>query len=222
MANREEQFKNAILKKHIPVLILDAKWHKLFAKTGSTDEIKNLEHQLQELLKKQARLSTQNKDLKRVKNDLMDQILVSMNGIESETDAKTLKSLNENKRLINEVNEKLEENEEDLLEAPREIEQTNRELMIKTMELCYDKLQNNTASIEQIADWIREMRIQLKKNIIRKQEMEINNAELYAYMHDIFGSEVVDLFDMKYEPKLPSLKKAENEKSADKQKDETN
>ncbi len=222
MANREEQFKNAILKKHIPVLILDAKWHKLFAKTGSTDEIKNLEHQLQELLKKQARLSTQNKDLKRVKNDLMDQILVSMNGIESETDAKTLKSLNENKRLINEVNEKLEENEEDLLEAPREIEQTNRELMIKTMELCYDKLQNNTASIEQIADWIREMRIQLKKNIIRKQEMEINNAELYAYMHDIFGSEVVDLFDMKYEPKLPSLKKAENEKSADKQKNETN
>lgn len=222
MANREEQFKNAILKKHIPVLILDAKWHKLFAKTGSTDEIKNLEHQLQELLKKQARLSTQNKDLKRVKNDLLDQILVSMNGIESETDAKTLKSLNENKRLINEVNEKLEENEEDLLEAPREIEQTNRELMIKTMELCYDKLQNNTTSIEQIADWIREMRIQLKKNIIRKHEMEINNAELYAYMHDIFGSEVVDLFDMKYEPKLPSLKKAKNEKSADKQKNETN
>ena len=30
--------------------------------------------------------------------------------------------------------------------------------------------------------------------------MELENHDLYAYMHDIFGAEVIDLFDMKYNP----------------------
>ena len=30
--------------------------------------------------------------------------------------------------------------------------------------------------------------------------MEIQNAVMYSYMHDIFGADVVDLFDMKYNP----------------------
>jgi len=39
--------------------------------------------------------------------------------------------------------------------------------------------------------------------------MELYNAELYSYMHDIFGPVVMELFDMKYVPtihKAPELK----------------
>ena len=42
----------------------------------------------------------------------------------------------------------------------------------------------------------------LKKNLIKKQEKEYYNAELYSFMHDIFGPDVVELFDMRYEPQL--------------------
>ena len=31
--------------------------------------------------------------------------------------------------------------------------------------------------------------------------MEIYNDELYSYMHSIFGAEVIEMFDMKYNPK---------------------
>ncbi len=62
------------------------------------------------------------------------------------------------------------------------------------------KLHSNSDSIEEIARWIKNIRIELKKNIIRKQEQEQNNLELYAYMHDIFGAEVMEMFDMKYNP----------------------
>ena len=41
--------------------------------------------------------------------------------------------------------------------------------------------------------------ILLKKNIIKKQNREINNKEIYSYMHDIFGRDVINLFDVKYE-----------------------
>lgn len=36
----------------------------------------------------------------------------------------------------------------------------------------------------------------IKKNIIRKQNREINNKEIYAYMHDIFGKDIINLFDV--------------------------
>ena len=40
------------------------------------------------------------------------------------------------------------------------------------------------------------MRIDLKKNIIRKQNREINSRQIYAYMHDIFGAQMMDVFDL--------------------------
>ena len=42
------------------------------------------------------------------------------------------------------------------------------------------------------------MRIELKKKVIRKQEKERKNQALYSYMHDIFGADVIEIFDMKY------------------------
>ncbi|MCR5221917.1 MAG: hypothetical protein K6D90_03555 [Lachnospiraceae bacterium] len=221
MAEHEEQFKNALTGKKIPVLILDPKWHKLFSKTGTTDEIKELEKKLQEVLKRQGKLNNENKDLKKIKNNLMDEIVVNMDGVENSSDEAKGRKLEDNKRLINEVNEKLDRNEDELMELPREIDSINRELMIHTMELCYEKLRDNTKEIEEIAAWIREVRVSLKKNILKKQNKEVNNAELYAYMHDIFGHDVMELFDMKYEPTLPSLKKSENEKTTEQPKDET-
>lgn len=206
---KDEQFKNAISQKNIPVLILDNKWHKLFSKTGSTDEIKRLETELQELLKRQGKLTNENRDLKRIKNGLMDEIVNNMGGTEDNSDAKSEKKLSENKRLINEANEKLEANEDELMELPRQIDSVNKKLMLATMELCYERLQDNTKEIEEIAEWIRDVRINLKKQIIKKQDKEVNNAELYGYMHNIFGHDLMEIFDMKYEPTLPSLKKKE-------------
>lgn len=45
-----------------------------------------------------------------------------------------------------------------------------------------------------------EVRIELKKRLIRKQEMEQRNNAIYSYMHDVFGAEVIEIFDMKYNP----------------------
>ena len=69
--------------------------------------------------------------------------------------------------------------------------------MIRTMEMCYEVLQVNTKEIEEIGAWINEVRVELKKNIVRKQEKEIKNHELYSYMHDVFGADVVEIFDIK-------------------------
>ena len=36
--------------------------------------------------------------------------------------------------------------------------------------------------------------------MVRKQEKEMMNHQLYSYMHDIFGADVIEIFDMKYDP----------------------
>lgn len=199
-----DKFKEALLGKKIPILILDNKWHKLFAKTGTTDEIKALEEKLQSLLKQQGKITNENQELKKIKSNLMSEIVSNMDGVDADSNSQNKKVLNNNKSLIGDANKRLAENEDLLLELPREIDKVNKELMLHTMDLCYSKLKENTEIIEQIAEWISGMRIALKKNIIKKQEKEINNAELYSYMHDIFGPDVMELFDMKYEPTLPS------------------
>ena len=67
---------------------------------------------------------------------------------------------------------------------------------METMTFCYDRLRTNCKEAEEIAEWIKKVRVELKKNIIRKQNREINNKEIYAYMHDIFGKDIINLFDV--------------------------
>lgn len=216
MGISEEKFREALSDKHIPVLILDNKWHKLFKRSGTTEQIEALEKELTDLLKRQGRLNSEIKDIKKIKGELMNSIVSNMD----EKDGESAKKVNDSKRLINEANEKMGAYEDELLELPREIDRVNKELMIQTMTLCYETLSENTDEIERIADWIHNIRIELKKNIIRKQEREFQNADLYAYMHDIFGPDVMEIFDMRYEPTLKKPEQKEEPKADQNEKKE--
>lgn len=192
---KEEEFRQALKLKKIPILVLDQKWHRLFAIHGKTDTIKDVEAQLNTLLARQGKLNNELKELKKLKNQLMGSIVQNMD----ESQATHDKKMEETKRLIDEANEKMEAYEDELLELPKLIKETNNELMLLSMDYFYDKLKVNSAESGEIEEWINNIRVELKKNIIRKQNRDINNREIYAYLHDIFGPEVLDLFDIKYE-----------------------
>ena len=72
-----------------------------------------------------------------------------------------------------------------------------------------------------IEKWIGSIRRELKKKIIRKQEKEAKIHRFYSYMHDIFGADVIELFDMQYDPeeryqKAMEAKEVKEAKEADK------
>ena len=127
-----------------------------------------------------------------------------------------LKKVEENKRLIEECNEKLDKYDEDMGDLPKEIDEINRDIMDTTAQLIYNVMHVNEKEINKLADWISGIRVELKKNVVRKQEMEIQNGVMYSYMHDVFGSEVADMMDMKYNPmdKILKLKAINDEKKA--------
>lgn len=195
MSRKEEVYIPALSGKKIPILTLDHKWHQLFSQVHTNSSIKSAEAELNELLKQQGKVNTETKDIKRLKNKLMDEIVSMMD--ESDT-PQAAKKIDDNKRLIEECNEKLDAYKDDMFELPKLINEANRKLMLLTMEACYEDIQENSTQLKEITEWIDNIRVELKKNMIRKEEMQRRNQDLYAYMHDIFGADVIEIFDMKF------------------------
>lgn len=198
MARTDEVFIPALKDKKIPILTLDNNWHRLFSQVNPSPEIVKLENELNDLLKKQGKLNSDTKDIRALKKRLMDEIVTLMDDLGTANSKKTEKKLEENKRLIEDCNSKLEAFGDDLYEIPRQINEANNRLMLATMEICYEEIQDNNADIEEISSWVENMRIELKKKVVEKQQMLKRNQNFYTYMHNIFGADVINIFDMKY------------------------
>ena len=196
----ELDFAGALKGKKVPILTLDQKWHRLFAIHGKPEAVKELESELNELLKRQGKLNNDLKELKKKKNLLMDNIVQNMEGsTEEASNSSKARKLEEDRQKIDEIKALTESYEDELLELPNKIKATNELLMIKSMDYFYEIIRVNKEESEEIDRWITQVRIELKKNIIRKQNRDINNKEMYAYLHDVLGHEVIDLFDRRYE-----------------------
>lgn len=201
METKENVFRQALKGKKIPILTLDNKWYQLFTRENNDPKMEQLAEELKALVAKQGQINSDLKDIRKLKAKLMDEIVAGI-------DNKPLsnKEMDEHKTLIEECNTKIDEKQDELLDLPAQIDEVNFELMIRTMDICYRTMSDNAAEIEKIAEWIAKIRIELKKNVIRKQEREWLNQEMYAYMHDIFGPEVIEIFDMTYNPDDNKLK----------------
>lgn len=214
MSKTDEEFEHALIGKKIPILTLDNKWHQLFTESEQTAEIKRMESEMNDLIKRQSKVSDENREIKKLKKKLMDEIVVLADELVHDPSSKRLaKKQDECKRLLEECNEKLDANEEEMVELPRQINWINRRLMVATMDVCYRKLAKSTEELNEIEEWIGKVRRELKKKVIRKQEKEAKIHQLYSYMHDIFGSDVIELFDMQYDPE-EKYQKAQEAKDA--------
>lgn len=199
MSDKENIFLEALKDKRIAPLTLDNKWHQLFDGGEIPGDIKKKADELNEILKEQGNINNDLKKVKGIKKKLLDE-LVTLAEDASKGDKGAVAKVEENKRLVEDCNAHIDDYQDKLLDYPRMIDSVNKELMILTMENCYERLQANGREIDEISKWIDDFRVELKKNIIRKQDKELANHRLYSYMHDIFGTDVIDIFDMEYIP----------------------
>lgn len=172
-----------------------------FSEGGKTKSVVKLEKKENEYLCRQGRLNQDIKELKSLKEKLLKNIMANMDEIgEVEKESKKLK---EDRRLISDINEKLRRAMTELEELPLELETVNEALMIETMKYCYEKMRINSTEIEAIKKWIEDTKEEVKKKAVRRQVVEDQNREIYSYMHDIFGANIIEIFDLRYE-KEPS------------------
>lgn len=194
----EDRFREGLSGKRLPILTIDKKFYNLTDTLGVTESMKELQEELNRLMKAQGKANTEIKDIKRLKKKLMQEIVENADESSDRSEEEKELKAEENTRLIAECNEKIEKYEDDILELPRQIDDVNRALMEQLMEYCYDTMKYNDAEIQKISKWISQIRIELKKKLVRKTDMETKNQQIYSYMHDIFGPEVIEIFDMTY------------------------
>ena len=196
MSRTEKVYRPALAGKKVPILTLDGKWYQLFRNVGMTAEISQKADELNALLRRQGKINTESRQIKAIKKKLLDEMVP----LSAQNNSDAAAKLQEHKKLSDDCNTKLEGYQDEMLDLPEQITEVNIDLMLLTMDSCYDLLKDNNADIKRYQDMIKKMRIELKKDIIKKQDKEIMNREMYSYMHDIFAAEVINLFDMKYIP----------------------
>ncbi len=189
-----EEVKKNVAYKRLPIVILDERWHRLFPEKEKTSEIRKLEKNLNELLKRQGQITNDLKALKKIKAGLMKEILENSE-VEGESDSKRQKLMARNQKLLIEAKEKIEALEEEEFEIPEKIRTANIELMIEGVDEWYRRIHQNYKDIQLLGVLINEMRTELKKHVVDKQDKEIMNTEIYSYMHDILGPEMMEIFD---------------------------
>lgn len=197
--NKNNKYEVALEGIQVPNVLLDPKWHQLFDGRKKPQKVKELETKLNELMKRQGKLNNELKDLRKLKGKLMDEIVDHMDIVQKNPDNKQVKKkMDGNQQMIKEINEKIDEEEEELMDLPRQIRENNQELMIESMISCYSFMHKNSDDIFAIDEWVNKVRAELKKNLVIKQEREAKNLQIYKYMHNIIGAQVLDVFDVKY------------------------
>lgn len=189
------EFHSIVKDKKLPILTLDSRWHELFTEDQKNVEIKDLEQKVNNLLKKQGKLVNDIKDMKKLKNNLMKEIMDNMDISTDFAGKEKDKKLSKNKQFINELNSKIEKSMDELGDIPYQIKEVNEQLMSESINTFYDLLDKNKLELKEVADWINGIREELKRKILIKQDLETKNTQIYTYMHDILGPEMMEKFD---------------------------
>jgi hypothetical protein len=191
-------YHNIVKGKKIPILTLDNRWYELFPEDQKSAEMKELELKVNNLLKKQGKMVNDIKDMKKLKNSLIKDIVVNMDiGTDLIGKAKE-KKLDKNKQYISELNDKITASMDELAEIPYQIKEVNEALMTESVKLCYERLESNKNQLKEVALWIAQIREELKQKILVKQDLETKNKLIYTYMHDTLGAEVMEMFDQQH------------------------
>ena len=194
MALTINDVKKNVAYKNLPIAILDERYLRLFKDNEKTPLLKQLEKKLSDLLKRQGQITNDIKGIKKIKSDLMKSIIENVEN-ENMSESKRQKLLNTNQKLVIEAKEKIDRLEQEELEIPGKIRAANIELLIEAVNICYNRIHQNYKDIQLLGNWINETRMELKKRILIKQDKETKNTEIYNYMHDLLGPEMMEVFD---------------------------
>lgn len=178
-------------------LSLDQRWHALFSEK-KTRKMKTLENELNQLLKSQGQYHNDFKEFTQLKRKIMADILEAMPEAFEDEKNQSLQNMDKNKKYIEEINSKLNNLEEQLINIPKKIEAVNGELLQLSMSLCYERMLKNKKMLNEMDGRIEKLRDQLKELAIKKMESKEEYDQLYAYMHDMVGPSVIEQFDQVY------------------------
>lgn len=185
------QFLTLLEGQNLPVLTLDPAWHALFVGSTKSAEIKQLERKLTDLLKQQGRLNNDNKKMQGQKKLLLSNIFNNMsNDSEDEEQRKGMQ-----KNMVEQINAKVVENEDSLALLPTQIKRVNEELLLETLHCVYEQVDINRERIAVLDGYIENLRADLSRKLLEKQNREEYNHEIFSSLKNLVGMRPIDMYE---------------------------
>ena len=188
-------FHRAIRGKNLPLLTLDERWISLFGAENMTVRMKELQAQMNELLKRQGKCVEELKGYKRYKSQLLQEIMENMEVNDTLLGRLKAKKLEKNQKLVLEINQQMEQSEEELSNIPYEIKAANEELLVETTKVCVEQLVSTGAELNQIQSEILELEANLKQLKRQEKKIQQTNREIYLYLNDMLGTPTMKQID---------------------------
>ena len=186
----EAAVRRSLRGKQVPILVLDGRWHALFAGMNKPSDIISLENRVNDLLKQQGRLVNEIKDLKNAKKKLMAGIVAGMS-----EDTKRSRKKKDNQQRLLETNERIQDESDELMEIPSQIKQANEDLLVLGARYLFEQLREHDEILSEVTQNIRELRLELSEKTAFKDELSEKIDNVYSLMHGLFGHDVMNLFD---------------------------
>lgn len=196
----EEKIIHSLQSKNVPLLILDEKWLEIFPEHLQNVTIRGMVSELNALLKKQGKQNDDIKGLRRYKSQMMQEIVQYMGADETAVGRLKQRKLDKNQKKILELNEQLKETEDSLSDMPYRIRQANAQLMLESTRVCYDRFRVNKGKMQELEDEISSLREKLRLRVLEKQEREMQDEKMYAYLHSLLGVQLMEELDRTLAP----------------------
>jgi len=190
--------RRTLRKNDISLLILDERFNKLFTSTPKTPQIEASEEKLKSLLKEEARLTAEAKEIAANKKRHMDKIIKLTPTVFEQNDEAAKKEMKYCEKEIKRINARLKMIEEELDALPDRLKEVNLELLENTVNIVYFKIRKSSKRVEELSEFIEETRARLKEYIDEKELLSQDDTDIYSYFHDLLGAEELERLDKKF------------------------
>lgn len=195
----EPQFDfKVLIKNDISLLILDERWNSLFNNIVKTENIIECENKIKELLKEQSRVLSESKDIAAKKKECMDNIIRLTTEVFENNNQQAQSEMQECEKQIVGINNRLAEIEGRLENIPKEIRQSNLELLEHAVKLVYFSIREHQQRVTQLDQEIAETKDRLKKLIDERELLAQDDTDTYSYFHDLLGGDQLQKLDEVY------------------------
>jgi hypothetical protein len=199
MLKKKLKFDIATLKKNdITILTLDERWNRLFKIIPITGKIKKYQDNLNKLIGKEAALFQEQQSIEPEKKKHMKNIIALTQEAFEKNNEQAKRSLTASKLRIEQLNKRAEELEDELLQMGSKISESNFKLLEETVKYVYNVMSKSRARKAKLESELKLLRKRLKELQIQRQNLTTDWTEVYAFFHDLLGSEELTRLDMQF------------------------
>ncbi|HOQ36895.1 MAG TPA: hypothetical protein PK033_00720 [Acetivibrio sp.] len=197
--NPDNKFDWRVLKKNdISILILDERWNALFKNVEKTEDIKEQEVKVKELLKEESRLLAESKELAAKKKKNLDKIIQLTPQVYEENNENSKEEMKKCELEVKQINERMKTIEDELEDMPKRIRDANIKLLECTVNSVYFRMRKNQKRIKELEELIEVTKEKLREYIDEKERLSEDDTDVYSYFHDLLGGEELEKLDKEY------------------------